>query len=255
MAINTFLNSHQVFNVQNFEQVFPHSQTDRNLLSRAVRSGRDERVRRGLYVSRSGRFEGVRANPLDVAAGAADDAVFCYLSAFQLHGIAHNVAAVTLFYTRHRIEPFHFDGQSYEPVFIGEHPIDTLDVLTATGQAYRATSKEQTLIDCLARPALAGGPENMLRALSGVAYLDIDKTLSRAHGLNHSARARLGWVLEARRESWHVGDEVIEALAVTLGAGPSYFSTPASPRDAHWVNRWRLYLPFPEEEMLAWLNT
>jgi predicted transcriptional regulator of viral defense system len=254
MSINMFLNSHQVFNVQTFEQVFPHSQTDRNLLSRAVRSGKVERVRRGLYVSRSGRFEGVRTSPLDVAAGVTDDAVFCYLSAFQLHGVAHNATAVTLFYTRHRIAPFHYGDQSYVPVFIGVRQIDTLSVLTATGQAYRATTREQTLIDCLARPSLAGGPENMLRALSGIPYLDINRTLSLAHDLNHSARARLGWILEARQEQWHVGSKVIKVLATALGAGPSYFSAIPSPRDAHWVSRWRLYLPFPEEEMLVWLN-
>jgi hypothetical protein len=73
----------------------------------------------------------------------------------------------------------------------------------------------------------------MSRALSGVPYLDIDKTLPLARGINCSARVRLGWALEARREQWHVGNEVIDALVASIGMGPSYFSTLSSPRDAY----------------------
>jgi len=254
MAIKTYLDSHQVFNAHDFALAFPNSQTDRNLLSRAVRAGKVERERRGLYVSRCGRFAGARANSLDVALGAADDAVFGYLTAFQLHGVAHNVATLTQFYTKRRIASFQCDGQSYAPYYIGERQLDTISVLTAMGLAYRVTTREQTLIDCLARPSLAGGPENVLRALAGLSYIDGDKVGVLAQGIGHSGRARLGWVLEARREQWHVGDELLDVLVKSLGAGPFYFSSSAASEKAGWVSRWRLYLPFPEQEMLAWLN-
>ena len=57
-----------------FARTFPDSQTDRNLLSRAVRRGGVERVRRGLYVSRTGQFSHSEASPLDIAAAVAPDA-------------------------------------------------------------------------------------------------------------------------------------------------------------------------------------
>ena len=69
-----------------------------------------------------------------------------------------------------------------------------------------------------------------------------------------SARSRIGWVLQARREAWSVPEETLSALRGSLGAGPSYFWSSTQPKDGHWVNDWKLYLPAPEEEMAAWLN-
>lgn len=54
MAIQGYLSSTQVFSADDFRRVFDGSRTDRNLLNRAVRNGRVDRPRRGLYVSKSG---------------------------------------------------------------------------------------------------------------------------------------------------------------------------------------------------------
>ena len=61
-------------------------------------------------------------------------------------------------------------------------------------------------------------------------------------------------MLQARRDAWSVPDEALSALRASLGAGPSYFWSSTTPKDSHWVNDWKLYLPDPEEEMATWLN-
>ncbi|MDR1188880.1 MAG: hypothetical protein LBK95_15775 [Bifidobacteriaceae bacterium] len=253
MAISKYLDTHQVFTAVGFAEAFPGSVTDVNLLARAARSGAVDRVRRGLYVSKTGQFGHAQADPFDVAAAAAEDAVFCFLSALQLHGLLHNLVRVTQFYSGRQVSWFEYAGHSYRPRRLPNGPLDIQRLLTPSGRAYTVTTKEQTVLDGLARPGLAGGVENLLRSLSAVIYLDAEKLSDLAAGASASTRAKLGWVLDVRREEWRGSEDLLTQLSNVSG-GPYYFSSSREPKDSHWVNRWRLYLPYPEQEMAAWLE-
>jgi predicted transcriptional regulator of viral defense system len=255
VAIQAYLDTTQVFTASDFRRAFGDSVTDHNLLARAVRRGRVERVRRGVYVSKIGQFSHRAADPLDVACAVADDAVFCYLSALLLHGLEHNLTTRTQFYTRHQIPLFDYAQQTYSPRHATGRTVEVRSIFTNSGASYRVTTKEQTLIDCLSRPALAGGPEHLLRSFSSFGRLDTDALLRIAARTTAAARARLGWVLSVKQEDWAVEDALLDRLAATLGAGPHYFWSSTPPRDHHWANRWRLYLPDSEQEMAAWLRS
>ncbi|MDR1513328.1 MAG: hypothetical protein LBS56_07605 [Propionibacteriaceae bacterium] len=254
MAIQEYLSANQVFSADDFRHAFPGSRTDVNLLSRAVAAGRVGRPKRGLYVSKVGPFSRSQADPFDVASKAAADAVFCLLSALQLHGVLHNVTFRTQFYTSHKIAPFTYEGQDYRPVASPTPPPATQGLLTPSGRHHQVTTREQTLVDCLARLSLAGGPENALRSLAGLRHIDAAAAVSLARHASATTRARLGWVLQAKADEWRVPAETLDALAWTLGGGPHYFAPADEPDEPDWVNRWRLYLPRPEQEMAAWLN-
>ena len=254
MAINDFLNAHHVFNRREFNAAFPGSITDRNLLSRAIASGKIEKVRRGLYVSNADRFKGIKPLPHDIATKATDDAVLCYLSALQLHGVLHNITSRTQFYTRKRIPDFEYDGQSYRPLALGNRQIISENKLIPGKGIYKTTSKEQTIVDCLYRMSLAGGPENVLRSFSGFAYLLPDLVLRAALYTNKSTMARLGWILDRKQTEWDIETSLLEQLHGAVGSGPHYFYSSTPSRDSHWVKEWKLYLPYPEQEMISWLN-
>jgi predicted transcriptional regulator of viral defense system len=254
MAIQEYLSANQVFSADDFRRAFADSRTDRNLLNRAVRAGRVGRPKRGLYVSRVGPFSRSQPSPFDVAAKAAEDTVFCLLSALQLHGVSHNVAFRTQFYTARKVTPFGYEGQEYTPVALPKRRPLTQGLLTPAGRRYQVTTREQTLVDCLNRIALAGGSENALRSVGGFRHLNAETAAGIAARSSASTRARLGWVLAAKADDWDVSQGVLDLLAGTLGDGPYYFASASDPRDSHWVNRWRLYLPYPEQEMAVWLS-
>jgi predicted transcriptional regulator of viral defense system len=254
VAIREYLSTHQVFTRAQFARAFPDSVTDRNLLARAMRSGGVDRVRRGVYVSKTGQYAHTEADPFDVAVAVSADAVFCYLSALELYGTVHNVVTVILFYANHRIAAFEYAGRTYRPRHLPAHRVHTQALLRASGRRYQVTSKEQTLIDCLARPALAGGYENLLRSLSGLTYVDFARLHRLSAVVSDSTCAKLGWVLEVKRDEWGIDASLMEHLGGRIGGGPYYFWSSRPPKDSHWVNRWRLYLPHCEQEMAAWLN-
>jgi predicted transcriptional regulator of viral defense system len=126
--------------------------------------------------------------------------------------------------------------------------------LTPAGRRYQVTTREQTLVDCLARLRQAGGPENVLRSVGGFRHIDAAGAIGIAWRASATTRARLGWVLEAKADQWRVAAEALDSLAGTLGGGPYYFAPFGKPCKPEWANRWRLYLPLPGQEMTAWLN-
>ena len=254
MAIKEFLNTHHVFNRAEFNATFPGSSTDANLLARAVGNGRVRRVRHGLYISETDRFIGTPPSPFDIASKAVDDAVFCYLSALQLHGVLHNVTSRTQFYTVHRVPRFRFSGQEYFPLRVNERLIETQSIFLTTGSSYQVTSREQTVVDCLNRISLVGGAEIVLRSLSGFTYVDTEKVVAIAARTSQSACAKLGWLLEHMKAEWVIDNKIVANLRVNIGAGPYYFFSSTSPKDSYWSSRWSLYLPYPEEEMASWLR-
>jgi predicted transcriptional regulator of viral defense system len=254
MAIQEYLETHHVFSAADFAEAFPGSHTDRNLLTRAVTSGRVDHPKRGLYVSKTGPYSRVHTNPLDVASKACEDAVFCFLTALQIHGVLHNITQRNQFYTAHKVAPFTYDGQDYSPVRRSGRLIASQGLLTSTGHRYQVTTTEQTLVDCLDRPNLAGGPENLLRSIGGFRYLDLDKLMCIAENYSASLRARLGWVLETKAAEWDIDDDVMKGVFQSLGSGPYYFYSSKTPKDTFWASRWKLYLPFPNQEMASWLN-
>ncbi|MCL2736540.1 MAG: hypothetical protein FWD75_07925 [Propionibacteriaceae bacterium] len=255
MAIQEFLTSRQVFTAESFASRFPGSQTDRNLLSRAVANGTVDKVRRGVYVSRTGRFTGLAADPLDVALAVAPDAVFCYTSALYLLGAAHNLTRQVQFFTNTPVRTFDYDGTRYLPYRLHDTPKATQSVLTPEGRSYQVTSREQALTDCLTDVAAAGGPDNLLHSLGALTRIDTNLAVETAADAPHSVRSRLGWVLEARRDDWRVPDGTLTTLASSLGVGPYYFWSATAPKDSYWVRRWKLYLPHPAEEMASWLTS
>lgn len=159
VAIQDFLVTHHVFTTAEFSRAFPNSQTDRNLLSRAVHSGKVERVRRGVYVSTADPFSRTSASPFDVAA-------FACTSALQLHGVLHNLTRRVQFWTVHKLTSFTYDNQDYIPHRPRRRTIETQTLFTPSGRTYCVTTREQTLLDCLDQPSLVDG--------LGAAQVDLD---------------------------------------------------------------------------------
>jgi predicted transcriptional regulator of viral defense system len=255
MAIKDYLNTHHVFNMQDFREAFPESVTNLNLLSRAVKNGKVDRVRSGLFVSKSERFYDVKPSAFTIASKAVSDAVFCCMSALQLHGILHNMVNTTQFYTHHRLSRFSYDNQVFAPLLNTNKHIESRRLMSQALGSYLVTTKEQTIVDCLSRLDLAGGPENLLRSLAAVSYLDAHKAIELASKTNKSTCARLGWVMETKRDSWGINESSLTSLKDHLGSGPYYFYPTASSKDGYWSNNWSIYLPCPEQEMVRWLNS
>lgn len=246
-----FLEKTPVFTTEQFRSALPpttSASTVNNRLQHAYQRGYVERIAHGVYASQLGIFKSRIPDPLRVASLLTPDSVVAYHSALEAHGVAHSpFTRITFLTTR---TPPRLNYRGYEFVGLPPKPLLVREGLwrLQTERVRRGevlidvTSRERTLADCLDRLRWSGGPEELVRSLTGFPSLDVDKLLAHLHAIGApSVVARVGWILFALPDLWHLGNKDRAQFQSRLGKGP-YFLGPRE--DARlYVPEWRLYVP------------
>ena len=251
MKFKEYIETHQVFTVDDLCPVASKASA-KTLLRRALDAGEVERARRGLYVSKTGKFTGESPDPFRVLAAVDPEAVVSYHSALAAHGVAHNVSFECTFRSQTVRTPFEYGGVLYVPYDDGDSPLTQTIRARAFGSV-SATTREQTLVDCLARPSRSGGIEEAVRSCSAFPYVDVDALTALLRDAPAATVARAGWLLEAKADDWNVSELALEELESLLGRGPVKLD-PSSKENRGWCGRWRLCLPDEEREVLSWIS-
>ncbi len=258
MGVQSFLEENHVFSLGEFRAEMGDGHSAYNLLTRAVNQGQAERVLRGVYVSRLGRFSQTDPDPYVVAAAVSVDAVMVYHSALELHGLAHSPSRRVQFASARAVARFVYRDFRFER---HEHPktrqaSDTVQFTTVVRRpegVARVTTRERTLVDCVNRMDLAGGLEEVSRSLAALPYVDAFNVLAYLKTLGSpTAVARTGWFLEQRARDWYVAAGALDEMRAMLGPGP-YYLTRAN-EAGRWERSWRLYLPSNVGDIERWVH-
>lgn len=252
MKFTEYISTHHVFKTSDLLAACDSPSSAEEQLRLAVKTGRVERIRRGLYASLAGRCEGILPDSLEIITAIDSDAPVCYHTALDVLGVAHDVSFQREFRTNKLKTSFEYQGVRYVP-----YPLETgLRVrkvrVDAVGRI-NATTKEQTLCDCLARPDRAGGIEEVIRAVSSFAYIDCDIVLEIASTLGKTDVSRIGWLLSQKMLDWRVPAKVLGELASLLGKGPYRFGRAKAGTEG-WSADWKLIFPEPLKEVESWIT-
>ena len=251
MKFKDYIASHQAFTTEDI-YVIAAGEAAHTQLQRAVKSGEVERVRRGIYVSKTGRFTGETPDPFLVARTVDPEVVISYHSALVAHGVAHNVGFECSFRSAKVRSLFEYGGVRYIPYDLDDNP-QTQTMHSKSYGTVSVTTREQTLVDCFTYPGRVGGVEEAVRSCSAFPYLDVNVLLETLGSAPATVVARTGWLLEAKQADWGVADETLLSLEARLGNGPSKLD-PKAKENRGWSPRWKLYLPEMEEEVLSWIS-
>ena len=252
MKFTEYISTHRVFKTGDLLASCDSPQSAEEQLRLACKSGKVERIRRGLYASMAGRYEGAPPDSLEVIAGIDPDAPVCYHTALDVLGVAHSVSFQREFRTDKLKAGFEYRGIRYVP-YPPRAGLRTRKVRADAVGRVNATTKEQTLCDCLSRPDRAGGVEEVVRAVSSFAYIDCDAVLEIAGGLGKTEVSRIGWLLSQKASDWRVPAGALGELASLLGKGPYRFGATKA-ESAGWSPEWRLIFPEPMEEVRSWIT-
>jgi predicted transcriptional regulator of viral defense system len=253
MGVKAYLETTPVFTIEEFRKQFP-TVTSYNLLSRAVTGGKVFRVLRGVYASNTGRYVDTAQDQYRIASKLAPDAVFSYHSALELLGVAHSPSNIVQYYSKIKRREVEFQGKIYSQYKLSdEYDIASQLVNASAFGQVSVTTKEQTLIDCLSYVGRGGGAEEILRSLSGFPYMDAGYIKAIAPKLHVSAIARIGWLLEQKKDVWSVKEKDIMFLQTFLSGNACRF-VPGSNGENGWSRKWRLILPAPEDVMQEWIS-
>ncbi len=251
MKFAEFIEKHHIFTTAGLFSTVESSKAAREQLRLAVKKGTVKSVRRGLYVSQKGYFEGKEPNPFRVAWVADSECVFFLHSALELYGVSHNVFFECAFQSAQVLKGFSFGSVHYKP--FPKRNISQTQLMHREDFSFRVTTKEQTLLDCLERPSYAGGLEEVLRSVSAFIYLDFEALEELAQNASDTLCARLGWLLEVKKDDWHIPGVFLETLHGRLHSGPYLFGSAKDPRIS-FSKKWRLYFPEEIGEILSWIQ-
>lgn len=220
-------------------------------LKRAIEAGQIERVRRGAYVSKIGRYSDAVIDSFELVSALDCKAVFSFHSALEVFGVAHNVSSICQFRSDSVRTPFTYSGVRYRP-YPSIPGIQMQSVRSWAGLYILTTSKEQTIVDCLEHPDRAGGLEEVLMSVSLFSYVDAESLARMVSGKSASIAARVGWLLEQKQRDWNVSPETLSSLESMASGGP--FRLDKDSRHSNgWSSRWQLCLPELEEEIIGWI--
>ena len=251
MKFTEYISTHQVFTTADLLAAADSASAAEQQLGSAVRSGSVERVRRGLLVSNHGRYEEAPVDPYQLVSTADPRVVLCYHSALEAHGVAHNVGFECRFLSDVIHTPFAFRGMRYMP--LGNVAETPSALVRGSSLRRRATTRERTILDCLASPGKAGGDEEAIRSVTAFAYIDAAALVDAACGAGPSAASRVGWLLTEKANDWHVDPRLLQRLRAAIASGP-YRLGRGMGEEHGFSAEWRLILPGRNEEVASWIT-
>jgi len=187
-----------------------------------------------------------------VAALAREDGILAYHSALELHGLAYSDSneVQVLSSARPGLLETRAGNVRFVKVPVLERESGTMDGVTTfdrTGIHVRVTTLERTVLDCLERPDLAGGVEELEHALSGITSIKLRPLLAMVERReNHTLAGLVGWWLESRQDDLGLRRESVDQALARLDQ-----LAPSKPRpyagaertEDTLVKRWGLWLP------------
>lgn len=251
LAISEYIENTPVFTVRDMQRSCGAGMSNINLLSRAKASGKVVAVSKGVYVSNTGRYRASEVDPFLVAEALGKNVVFAYGSALSLFAGNQDMGYAVSFFSDDRSATFSFNSYAFHR-YQGNGKRRTKMYSLPTGRAFRGTTPEQTIADCLKKPGRCGGIEALLRSLSALPFIDSEALAEIAIEDSAAQAARAGWLLAAKSRSWLPPQRVLDKLHAALGDA-TYRLGKADP-DGGFSKEWKLHLPERESILEEWLE-
>ena len=180
-----------------FEDVLSTGLTEKgalSLLASLKSKGVIVRLRKGLYATISPITKGPYASRYEIGCAIHAGGVIGYLSALNYYGLSHQANQEVTVITSLRYSEEDVEGATYR--FVCDDV--ERDVSALFGNApLRVCSVERAVVDCLDRPDLCGGMEEIWNCLRGLRYLDETKVVFNLEAKNTKfLYKKVGFVLQ-----------------------------------------------------------
>ena len=220
------------------------------LLAALCETGDLVRVRRGLYATTAA--DGSTPDAFHVAAWLAPDAILGVATSLEARGLIPERGTSCVYFTRLASAgrgPV-WDGVVMHPIshptalMRNGGPLTETDVLDGNGCGpLRIASIERAFVDILERPRLTGTWADVVRVISAIPALDLDRVVAYLERLdNATTAAKTGWVLERLQEQFGVGAQLLSRIERLRPRGPHYLSR-TQRQSGQYIARWNLVVP------------
>lgn len=200
----------EVFNFKDAQEVVGSIENAKVLLNAYVKKGLVKRVRRDLYCAVNLENREATTDRYLIGSSINESAYLTYHSAFELHGLSHQVSFVVYVASNNKIEDFKFEGVLYKYVGGGiEEGITRYRI----NEKVRVTNLERTVVDSMDRLGYCGGANELDEILKICPILDELKLLKYLDVYNKKVLyKKSGYFLERHQESLGITDNTLDSI-------------------------------------------
>ena len=188
----------QVVRIEDGERLIEKKDTARKIFVRLRRKGFAKRIQRGVYLLVPPEALGGEpaVDPFVLASRIPHGSYYLsHHTALAAHGIAHTMSSEVVVSVGTEHAPLRFQGSAYRFVST-KHLFGAMEIVSS-GQTVAVSDLERTVIDCVRRPNLAGGLEEMLKSFSSLPRLNAERLLGYVAKIGEkSLYHRMGFLLE-----------------------------------------------------------
>lgn len=256
MNITKFFYEHPVFRLDELAKwKIGHGASNKlaihALIQHYLKSGRLLRVRRELYavIPPNVTVDSVSVDPYLIAGKVTSDSVVSFHTALELLGVAYSSFEQFTYVSARKTKPFEFQGQRFQPVVTplnlraNDDALFEVEMVNRQGVNINVTSLSRTFVDILSRVELSGGWEEVMRSISNIAVLNIDRLIDYCLKLNNAVlSAKVGYFLEQRQGVFAPTEEQINRLLKQKPSSPQYLSKKHF-EPCRLIKKWNIMMP------------
>jgi predicted transcriptional regulator of viral defense system len=230
--------------------------TGRKVIRNLVRKGWLTRLVGGRYLfqppERGAESIGEN-NPLAIASAVLDESYVGWWSAASYHGFTTQKPATVFVAVRKQMAPRIIEGAEIKFVMVEARKFFGFKSYNVYGRSTRISDPEKTLLDCVDRPDLAGGPTELARIVhSAMAEVDQEKLIAAAMKMDSkSLLQRLGFLsdLVARPLTEELRSNIRAALPKK--AHSTFGARVRRKDDVGYVADWGLHVHARKDDLLS----
>jgi predicted transcriptional regulator of viral defense system len=246
----------EVVHATDIIELLGSEQTARKVIRNLIRKGWLTRLVGGRYMllpPEHGPENIGENNPLALAAAAAEPSYVGWWSAASFHGFTTQKPMTVTVATLRQMPARTIEGTEVTFIKITSRKFSGFKTYTVYGRSVAITDPEKTVIDCIDRPDLAGGPAELTRIVySAMGEIDHEKLVTAAMAMKSTALLqRLGFLTD------FVGRKLPEELRLRVrNAVPSSRRSIFGRRDRRegdigYVAGWGLFVYARRTDLLA----
>ena len=163
-----------LFTAADAQREIPSEPTLFATLKSLVKTGRIVKLKGGLYALVNPLTGDIFANRFEIATALHKGAFVGFHSALEFYGLGNQMYSDVHVFTPTQYRSDLIDGLEY--VYFETKYTEGVSVVEQNSTV-RVTELERTVVDCLNRPDVAGGLEEVFTALSAISYCDEQKLL------------------------------------------------------------------------------
>jgi len=256
MSLESFFYQHPVFRLDQLiffkeEQGAAKKNHIQQTLQYYLRKKRIVSIRRGLFavVPPNQSPDTVYLDPYSIAATVTPDSVLSYHTALELHGLSYSLFQRQTFKTGHKVKPFEYKENLFQPV-VQKKCTQDLDwikdfttVVNRNGMDITLTNLASTYVDVLDRPDLCGGWEEVYRCLGESVIPSSQEVIRYCLGFDSPVLcAKVGYFLEQETGPLSVDSASLGPLLAQRPKSPYYLAGNIG-EPCVYIKKWNLMAP------------